>query len=126
VSTKKEKENMSKKNKQTNNRDELRNTKYPISTPEVANMDEIGYYPDDLLADRISRLESERSRLLEMKFDPQPWEVELAYLYREKQLRNVRLERQEAYIRSSLLRDMDDEVTLSPLGRPVSSSRLVN
>lgn len=107
---------MSKKNKNTNHSqssDELRTSKYPIPAPEVANMDDIGYYPDDLLSDRIGRLESERTRLLEMRYDPQLWEVELAYLRREQQIRTTRAERHESYMRDLILRGGDDEVSFN-------------
>lgn len=116
---------MSKKNKSNNNnnamqdRDDVRTTKYPIQFPEVANMDEIGYYPDDLLSDRISKLEHERARLVEMKYDPYRWELELAYLHREKQLRSVRAERHEAYVRSVVLRGSDDEITANTTFGPL-------
>ena len=107
---------MSKKNKNANhnqNTDELRATKYPIPGPEVANMDDIGYYPDDLLADRIGRLESERTRLLEMRYDPQLWEVELSYMRREQQIRSARAEKHEAYMRDLIHRGGDDEVSFN-------------
>lgn len=107
---------MSKKNKQVNVNDELKTTRYPITPPEVNNMDDVGYYPDDLLADKISRLENERTRLLDMKFDPRPWEVELAYLHREKDLRNVRLERHDAYMRDLYLRGEEEGVHRTAYG----------
>lgn len=99
---------MSKKNKQAD-RDELKTTKYPMPFPDVNNMDDVGYYPDDLLADKISRLESERARLMDMKYDPHQWEVELAYLHREKQIRDIRLQRHDAYMRDLALRGSDEE-----------------
>lgn len=117
---------MSKKNKNTNqqahnDRDEVRTVKYPIPFPDVANMDDVGYYPDDVLNDKISRLESERSRLLEMKFDPQRWELELAYLHRERQIRHTRGERHDAYVRDLLLRGDVDEFTMKTSFGPIAS-----
>jgi len=125
---------MSKKNKnanqQTNNdNDTLRSIKYPMPFPEVANMDEVGYYPDDVLSDKISRLESERTRLLEMKFDPYHWELELAYLHRERQIRNVRLERHEAYVRELILKGDSDEFAVRTSFGPLdvnNSTRVLN
>lgn len=111
---------MSKKNKSVATSDELKTNRYPIAMPEVNNMDEVGYYPDDLLTDKISRLESERSRLLDAKFDPRPWEVELAYLHREKDLRNVRLEKHEAYMRDLYLRGEEDSAQRTAYG-PITS-----
>jgi hypothetical protein len=118
---------MSKKNKNNNGAEQdLRSTRYPIPTPEVANMDDVGYYPDDLLNDKISRLESERSRLLEMRYDPYLWEVELAYLRREQQLRGARSERHEAYLRDQVLRGSDEDLghmtAFGPITKPVGGS----
>lgn len=107
---------MSKKNKHVNVSDEMKTTRYPLALPEVNNMDDVGYYPDDLLTDKISRLENERTRLLDMKFDPRPWEVELAYLHREKELRNVRLEKHEVYMRDLYLRGEEDSVHKTSFG----------
>jgi len=105
---------------QNNDRDELRTSKYPLPFPEVANMDDVGYYPDDVLSDRISRLESERTRLLEMRYDPRHWEVELAYLRREQQIRNVRIERHDAYMRELLLHGKDEEVASRTAFGPIT------
>lgn len=122
---------MSKKNKQTSERDELKTAKYPLPFPDINNVDDVGYYPDDLLADKIARLESERSRLLEMKFDPRPWEVELAYLHREKQIRDVRLQRHEAYVRELVMKGTDDDFAYRTEFGPItlstsSNSKLLN
>lgn len=113
---------MSKKNKNANgnDREEFRTTRYPFQFPEVVSMDEIGYYPDDLLSDRISRLEAERNKLLETRHDPRHWEVELAYLHREKQLRSIRAERHEAHVRSQILKGNDEELTMSSTFGPIS------
>jgi hypothetical protein len=112
---------MSKKNKHNNDRDDLKTVRYPIPFPDMNNMDDVGYYPDDLLIDKISRLESERSRLLEMKFDPMKWEVELAYLYREKEIRTFRNEKHDAYMRDLILRG-EDEQTFSRNYGPIVSN----
>jgi len=116
---------MSKKNKNTNTQqttdwEESKNVKYPLPFPEVANMDDVGYYPDDVLNDKISRLESERARLVDMKFDPHRWEVELAYLRREQQIRTVRMERHEAYMRELILRGGEEEVAVNTAFGPIS------
>lgn len=116
---------MSKKNKnanttQSNEWNDDKNTKYPLPVPEVANMDDVGYYPDDVLNDKISRLESERSRLVDLKFDPYRWEVELAYLRREQQIRTVRMERHEAYMRDLILSGGEEEVAFNTSFGPIS------
>jgi hypothetical protein len=112
---------MSKKNKRSDN-DELKTTKYPLPFPEVNNMDDVGYYPDDLLADKISRLESERARLVDMKYDPHSWEVELAYLHREKQIRDTRSQRHESYMRDLMLKGTDEDYATKTEFGPITRS----
>ena len=76
---------MSKKNKH--------NTKDFINeAPEVYSMDDIGYMTDEALHDRSNRLENERNRLISSGRDPMLWEVEIAYVRREQQLRQTRAE----------------------------------
>ena len=58
--------------------------------PEVYNMDDIGYMSDEAIYDRAGRLENERNRLVASGRDTYLWEVELAYLRREQQLRRER------------------------------------
>ena len=72
--------------------------------PEIVCMDDIGYYSDDLLHERMTRLESEKNRVVEARLDTTLWEVELAYLQREKQIRQTRLEKHEAYMRDFVAR----------------------
>ena len=73
--------------------------RFPIPVPDINNMDDVGYFPDEVLHDKISRLESERTRLLELRLEPIPWEVELAYLRREQQIRKTRSERHDQYVK---------------------------
>lgn len=61
--------------------------------PEVYNMDDIGYMSDEAIHDRGSSLENEKNRLVAMGKDPYLWEVEMAYLRREQQLRQTRAAR---------------------------------
>lgn len=56
-------------------------------------MDDIGYMADEAIHDRANRLENERNRLSSMGKDPYLWEVEIAYLRREQQLRQTRAEK---------------------------------
>jgi len=74
---------MSKKNKNFNKN-------FSNDAPEIYNMDDIGYMVDEAIHDRATRLEHEKSRLVAMNRDPYLWEVELAYLQREQDLRQTR------------------------------------
>lgn len=106
---------MSKKNKATVavTGTTQRTPRFPIPVPELNNMDDVGYYPDEVLHDKINRLESERGRLLELKLEPIPWEVELAYLRREQQIRKSRIEKHEQYVRELSAQGDDGFYTVS-------------
>jgi hypothetical protein len=67
-----------------------------IDLPAVVNMDELAVMTDEELSRRAYLLEQDRSRLGE---DAVPWEVEIAYVRREQDLRVVRQGLQEAYVR---------------------------
>jgi hypothetical protein len=82
---------MSKKNKPSKN--------FINETPDVYNMDDIGYMTDEAIHDRSQRLENERNRLLSMNKDAHLWEVEVAYLRREQQLRQTRSELHAEYMK---------------------------
>lgn len=77
---------MSKKNKNFNK-------DFSNEAPEIYSMDDIGYMADEAIHDRANRLENERNRLSSMGTDPYLWEVEIAYLRREQQLRQTRAEK---------------------------------
>ena len=99
---------MSKKNKSFSVAQQ--NIKFPFPLPEVHNMDEIGYFVDELLHEKINKLEGERMRLLELKLEPTPWEVEIAYLRREQQIRKARSENHEKYQQNFSSKVDEDEV----------------
>jgi hypothetical protein len=71
-----------------------------ISLPQVINMDEIAVMTDDVLLEKLRELETDRDRVLEEKYDPQPWEIEAAYVRRELQLRRTRHNLHEDYLDS--------------------------
>lgn len=79
---------MSKKNKQFNN-----------EVPEIYNVDDIGYMADEALYERANRLENERNRMVSSGKDAYHWEVEIAYLRREQQLRVTRSERHAEFLK---------------------------
>jgi len=82
---------MSKKNKSAKN--------FGNETPEIYNMDDIGYMTDEAIHDRTNRLEHERNRLGLLNRDPYLWEIEIAYLRREEQLRQTRAERHAEFMK---------------------------
>lgn len=62
----------------------------PVPLPDVTHMDDIAISNDDTLLDHLRRLEVDRDRVLEAKYDPRVWEVEACYIRRELQLRRER------------------------------------
>lgn len=82
---------MSKKNKNFNK-------DFGNEAPEIYGMDDIGYMADEAIHDRANRLENERNRLVGQGRDPYLWEVEIAYLRREQQLRQTRAERHAEFV----------------------------
>jgi len=102
---------MTKKNK---NFTSVPSKKFPITVPEVNNMDDIGYFSDEFLYEKINKLETERLQLLELKLEPTPWEVELAYLRREQQIRKTRSEKHEVYSKEFSNKGEDQFFDASP------------
>ena len=72
-------------------------------------MDELAIALDDELFSRLNNLENDRLKVIEARFDPTPWEIEIAYLRREVQLRKVRRELHEQYLaeHATLFPDQD-------------------
>jgi len=93
---------MSKKNKNFNK-------DFGNEAPEVYNMDDIGYMSDEAIHDRGNRLENERNRLVSMGKDPYFWEVELAYLRREQQLRQTRADRHVEFVQTFGKMNLENE-----------------
>jgi hypothetical protein len=89
---------MSKKNKNFNK-------EFVTDAPEIISTDEIGYMPDELLQTISNRLESERSRVVNSGRDPLLWEVEIAYLRREQDMRKIRNERHAEYLQKFSTQD---------------------
>lgn len=68
--------------------------------PDVACMDQLAVMLDDELISRFRGLDDERLQAVNSLMDPQPWEVELAYVRRELAMRRVRREHHDSYLRS--------------------------
>jgi hypothetical protein len=60
------------------------------SGPEIVTIDDLALFEDDELSDRASLLENERNRLIKSHNHPIDWEVEIAYVRREQQIRKIR------------------------------------
>lgn len=91
---------MSKKNKHSDRDFSKNRSKCPIDPPEVMNMEDIGYFSDEVLFDLTSKLESEKNQVASAGHDPYAWEVEIAYLHREQHLRNLRNKLHEEYMKT--------------------------
>lgn len=68
--------------------------------PDVIDMDTLSSMSDDELSNRFQRLEGERESLREQRVYTREWEVEIAYVRREQQLRRTRRELHDAYLAS--------------------------
>lgn len=75
--------------------------KYPVDFPERTSMDVIARYLDDELYSHITKFENDRTKVMEARLDPTPWEIELAYLRREANIRRVRRDLHEIFLRDN-------------------------
>jgi hypothetical protein len=90
---------MSKKNKSSNRHSN--NNHYEMDLPEVINMDDLSYAADSDLHRRNDYLVEDRIKAIQSSYDPGPWEVELAYVHRELDIRRKRLVAHEKFMRSN-------------------------
>jgi hypothetical protein len=75
--------------------------KYPVDFPEKTSMDVIARYLDDELYSHITKFETDRTKVMDARLDPSPWEIELAYLRREANIRRVRRDLHENFLRDN-------------------------
>ena len=73
--------------------------RYKLPFPEVVNVDVLATALDEDLANRLRVLEDERNRVIESHTDARPWEEEIAYVRREQQLRRVRRDHHQDFVR---------------------------
>lgn len=78
----------------------VRLNQYPFPFPDVVDMDSLGAVPDEELITKLRNLEEQRSNIMYASLDPKAWEVELAYIRRELQLRRSRRDAHDRYIRT--------------------------
>jgi len=83
---------MSKKNKKISQTFEL---------PSTVDMDALSYSSDEELRQRNFDLSMSRDQVIRSGSDPFYWEIELAYVHREIQIREMRKVLHERYIRTN-------------------------
>ena len=96
--------------------------KYPVDFPEKTSMDVIARYLDDELYSHITKFETDRTKVMDARLDPSPWEIELAYLRRETNIRRARRDLHEIFLRDNsqvateeFIFDDDADVEFSPV-----------
>jgi glutamyl-tRNA reductase len=87
---------MSKKNK----RQSGPQNSCPVNLPEIINMDILSNILDEELRNRERELSQGRDIVSKSGFDPYSWEVELAYVQRERMIRDNWRVNHEKYLRS--------------------------
>ena len=92
---------MSKKNKKQNNTGVSTGSNYPFDLPAVVDMDTLSYASDEELRDREHHLFNEKETVVRSGYDPHAWEVELAYVQRERMIRETRRVNHERYIKNT-------------------------
>lgn len=74
-----------------------------IARPEIVNIDVLALLSDEELIARLHVLEDDRTKVLEHEgvfgTDPRPWEEEIAYVRRELQVRRIRREKHDRYLK---------------------------
>lgn len=85
---------------------------YPVDLPEVTNMDELASLSDVELNAKSGALHADRAKVVDRGLDPRPWDVELMYVYREYQLRRIRKDSHEQFLRTQARLFAEEEAGL--------------
>ena len=88
---------MQKTNKSASSLGPQRPRRNVVPVPVVVSMDTMAAMPDEELINNLRSLEDDRQRLFATDQDATPWEVELAYIRRELQIRRERRVAHERY-----------------------------
>ena len=83
--------------KYNNNFDNQRSAELPV----IVTIDVLASASDSELRSRNNDLENEKDNMSRDGYDPHPWEVELAYVQREIDIRRNRMYMHERYIRNN-------------------------
>ena len=92
---------------------------HSVELPVIVTIDVLAGASDSELRSRNNDLENEKDSMLRDGYDPRPWEVELAYVQREIDIRRNRMYMHERYIRNN-----PEEVELSVA--PQASYKTIN
>lgn len=84
-----------------------------VYLPEVVNVDTLATMQDNELASRHRELDDDKARAQEAGYSLRPWEVELAYVKREQQIRNERRQ-----VHADITRREQQEFNASEAGLP--------
>lgn len=76
-------------------------TKSTVELPDIAHMDDLALLSDEELVGRAGRLEADRRRAASTMNNLTPWEVEIAYVRREQQLRDTRTQLHAEFLRGA-------------------------
>ena len=74
---------------------------YRHTLPNVVSVDELAIVSDEALYTRFDTLSRDRDRADRDSYDTLPWEVELAYVQREIQVRKERSRVHERYLETA-------------------------
>lgn len=93
-------EKMAKKNKKVS--DYSNNNSYSaVPMPVPVSMDSLAVYTDGDIRARAELMETEMARAIKHGMDAYPWQVELAYLQREYDIRRARIAAHDRYVRTN-------------------------
>lgn len=87
---------MAKKNKKVS---DFNNSYSAIPLPVPVSMDSLAVYTDNDIRARAELMETEMARAVKNGMDAYPWQVELAYLQREYDIRRARTAAHDRYAR---------------------------
>lgn len=93
---------MAKKNKKSSDFNNNNNSySATIQQPTIVSSDELAVYSDGDIRSRVELMESEMARAAKLGVDTYLWQVELAYLQREYDIRRARAAAHDRYLRTN-------------------------
>jgi len=93
---------MAKKHKNVTDFNSNYNSNYnAVPMPVPVSMDSLAVYTDGDIRARAELMEAEMARAIKHGMDAYPWQVELAYLQREYDIRRARAMAHDRYVRTN-------------------------
>ena len=86
--------------------------RYPVPLPDIVSMDVIAAMQDDELMMRLRTLHDDRDKVFAERLDARLWDVELAYVKREQQVRKTRHDAHEKYLLELAKEHAEQEIGL--------------